>query len=222
MSYRCNEYGTTALHQAVMKSHKDVVQALLEADASIDDEDHKGNSVLHFATSADIVNTLIMAGADVDHEDREGKTPGRVALGRENLAVLAALINGRANPSKVYGLDSNRSVTASNQPKKEETDSQRNHFRRGLDVSAKNEGNIGGKKLQTAPKPHNIHPGCGDHIYKQDFISHETTTAAPEACDQLSTVDSTPILDGIRSNQGRRLIIGIVRISQDPDITRFA
>lgn len=130
VSYRCNEYGTTALHQAVSNSHQDVVQALLEADASVDDEDHQGRTVLHFATSADVVETLIMAGADVDHENREGKTPGRLALESKSKAVVEALINGRADPSKIYGPrdedDGSRFATAGDQSKEEETESQCN------------------------------------------------------------------------------------------------
>ena len=102
VSYRCNEYGTTALHQAVGNSHNDVVEALLEADASVDDEDHEGKTALHFATTADIVEVLIMAGADVDHENREGKTPGRLALDRQIIDVVEALIGGRADPTKIY------------------------------------------------------------------------------------------------------------------------
>ena len=58
------------------------MEALLEADASVDDEDNEGKTALHFATDADIVVALIMAGADVDHEDHKGKTPGRLALDR--------------------------------------------------------------------------------------------------------------------------------------------
>lgn len=78
------------------------MEALLQADASIDDEDFEGKAALHFATDADIVVALIMAGADVDHEDNKGKTPGRLALDRNDTAVVEALINGRADPSKIY------------------------------------------------------------------------------------------------------------------------
>lgn len=124
LSYRCNEYGTTALHQAVGNSHRDVVEALLEADASVDDEDHEGKTALHFATSADVVEALIMAGADVDHEDREGKTPGRLALDRQNIDVVEALIGGRADPNKIYEppeeIRSSRSLTFGSQSEDED------------------------------------------------------------------------------------------------------
>ena len=114
ISYRCNEHGTTALHQAVGNSHTDVVEVLLAANANVDDEYNEGKTALHFTTSADIAQVLIIAGADVDHEDSEGKTPGRLARDREDTAVVQALINGHADPSKIY------------QPR-EETHSSRSH-----------------------------------------------------------------------------------------------
>jgi ankyrin repeat protein len=52
----------------VANTRKDVVVVLLEADASVDDEDNDGKTPLHHAESADIVEILIAAGADVDHE----------------------------------------------------------------------------------------------------------------------------------------------------------
>jgi ankyrin repeat protein len=119
VSYRCNEYGTTALHQAAGNSHKDVLEALLEAGSNVDDEDIKGSTALHYATSASVVEALIMAGADVDHEDREGKTPGRIALDCNNMAVVGALVSERADPSKIYeprrSTDSSRRVTLGKQ-----------------------------------------------------------------------------------------------------------
>jgi len=133
VGYRCNEHGTTALHQAAANSHKDVVETLLEADASVDDMDHEGKIALHFATSADIVKSLVMAGADVDHEDHEGKTPGRLALDRKNTAVVKALLNDRADPHKIYEdlkrTDSSRQRVSDNQSGEqgEDIDMQPNH-----------------------------------------------------------------------------------------------
>jgi hypothetical protein len=119
------------------------VQALLEVNASVDDEDHEGNTVLHFATSADVVELLIMAGADVDHENMEGKTPGRLALDHRNTAVVEALINGRADPSKIYGpregKESSRFLTAGDLSKEAETGSQCDYIRGVLDLSTKHE-----------------------------------------------------------------------------------
>lgn len=102
VGYRCDENGTTALHQAVDNSYKDVVEALLEAGASVDDEDDENATALHFASRQDVAETLIAAGADVDHEDRAGKTPGRRARDRQHMSVVEALIAGRADPSKMH------------------------------------------------------------------------------------------------------------------------
>jgi hypothetical protein len=135
--------------------------------------------------------------------------------------VVEALINGRADPSKIYGPNSNRSVIDGSQSKEEKTETQSDQFRRALDVPPGYEANTGGKELQTAPKPHTIHPGRSQ-IYKQDFITHETTTSVPEACDKLSRVDSTHVLDGSKSHPERRLFIGIVSISHDHGLMQFA
>jgi hypothetical protein len=119
--YRCNEHGTTALHQAAKNAHKNVIEALLEAGAEVDDEDNEGSIALHVATSADVVEAMVMVGADVDHENREGETPGRLALDRHNMAVVAALVSGRADLSKIYeprkDTNSSRRVTFGNMAK---------------------------------------------------------------------------------------------------------
>lgn len=149
VGYQCNEHGTTALHQAVGNSHKDVVQALLDADASVDEEDFEGKTALHFATGADIVEALIMAGADVDHEDIEGKTTGRLALNRKDTAVVEALINGRADPSKIYEqreeTGGSRLVTYSSQSEEEDTNLQHCIVRGVFEPSCEHQQNTGGR-----------------------------------------------------------------------------
>lgn len=157
VSYRCNEHGTTALHQAAENSHKDVVETLLEADASVDDMDHEGKIALHFATSADIVESLVMAGADVDHEVIEGKTPGRLALDRKNTAVVEALIESRADPSEIFepreGTDSSRFETSGKQSEGEETDLQDYHVLRAPDLPEKHKQDTGGRAPPLAKEP---------------------------------------------------------------------
>jgi hypothetical protein len=102
IEYRCDERATTSLHQAALNGHTDVLMALLEAGASVDDEDSQGATALHFASGDEIAMALITAGADVDHEDRAGKTPGRRALERQATAVVEAIISGHADRSKIY------------------------------------------------------------------------------------------------------------------------
>lgn len=104
LEYQHGEGATTSLHQAALNGHKDILGALLEAGASVDDEDNDGATALHLATRSDIVEILIAAGADLDHEDHAGKTPGRRALDRHDKVVVNTLLDGGAQRCKIYDL----------------------------------------------------------------------------------------------------------------------
>lgn len=88
---------------------------------------------------------MITAGADVDHEDRKGKTPGRLALDRKNVAVVEALVRGRADPSKFYeprgNTDRSRLVTFGERKEEggEENSLQNDHTERVTNCSANDE-----------------------------------------------------------------------------------
>jgi len=205
VSYRCKEHGTTALHQTVGNSHNDVVQVLLEAGASVDDEDYEGNTALHFATSADVVEALIMAGADVDHENRESKTPGRLALDRPDMEVVEALISGRADPSKIY------------EPGAMPNSSRRVNVKSGKQSQDRTT-DLQGDHIQEVPSPSANH--------KQDPSGHMPTfaallasvgrprTAGDNNCNSLTTtgIQTTerPTVNIGGSDQEHKLIIGIV------------
>lgn len=75
---------------------------MLEAGASVDDEDNEGATALYYASRSDVVVTLIMAGADVDHEDHAGRTPGHRARERSDTIVVQVLLNNHADPSKIH------------------------------------------------------------------------------------------------------------------------
>lgn len=241
LGYRCDDFGTTALHQAAEHSHKDVVDALLEAGSNIDDEDNEGATALHFATSAAVVEALITAGADVDHENRQGNTPGRIALGRKNVAVVEALVRGRADPSKIYeprgSTDRNRRV-ASGERKQAETSLQYDHIQEVPHPSTKHERSTDGYISTLAAELSNMDlrrtagdsdrssssttPGnqtTGRTPPQQHAISrgrdqmHESSaTVSPGVRSQLSAADSLPTLNIGGSNQERKLIIGIVSV----------
>lgn len=101
LTYRYEEDGTTPLHQAALLGDIDILQALLQAGASVDDEDRAGATALHYAAKRQVVAALITAGADVDHEDHAGRTPGRRARERSDELVVHELLYNHADPSKI-------------------------------------------------------------------------------------------------------------------------
>src|SRR5262249_25074468 len=73
--------GSTSLHCATWKGHRDVVAVLLKAGADVNahnQNDHWGTTPLHAAAHANqaaIAELLIAHGADVKARDLEGRTP---------------------------------------------------------------------------------------------------------------------------------------------------
>jgi ankyrin repeat protein len=102
VKYYCEQDGTTSLHQAALAENTDILQLLLEAGASVDDEDRDGATALHYAANSHVIIILINAGADVDHEGRAGKTPGCRARERSNMGVVKQLLENHADPGKIY------------------------------------------------------------------------------------------------------------------------
>jgi ankyrin repeat protein len=101
-TYRCEEENvTTPLHQAALSGNRDILEALLEAGANVDNEDRDGATALHYAGRSDVVAALITAGADVDHEDRAGRPPGRRAYERSDMSVVQVLLDSHTDPSKI-------------------------------------------------------------------------------------------------------------------------
>lgn len=73
--------GSTALHCACWKDHREAVALLIAAGADVhahNQNDHWGTTPLHAAAHANntaVVQLLLDAGADVNAKDGEGRTP---------------------------------------------------------------------------------------------------------------------------------------------------
>ena len=108
VTYRCEQDGTTPLHQAALLEDPAILEALLTAGASVDGEDAEGATALHYVTNLRVADTLIRSGADVDHEDRAGRTPGCRARERSDMVVVQVLLIHHADPSKINFTIGNR------------------------------------------------------------------------------------------------------------------
>ena len=94
--------GSTALHCATWKGHREVVAFLLKAGADIyaqNTNDHWGTTPLHAAAHANqtaLVQMLIEAGADVNAKDMNGKTPLHHTTFHKATAAVKVLTQHRA------------------------------------------------------------------------------------------------------------------------------
>ncbi|XP_003725433.1 ankyrin repeat domain-containing protein 54 isoform X1 [Strongylocentrotus purpuratus] len=82
---RGDDKGRTALHFAITKGFREIVQLLLDRGADVNQKDGIGNTPLHLAaigSHISMVTTLLEAGANVQVLDRGGHTPFHLALSR--------------------------------------------------------------------------------------------------------------------------------------------
>ncbi|KAH0819087.1 hypothetical protein GEV33_003704 [Tenebrio molitor] len=106
--------GQTALHEAVMWGHLDILKTLLDANiktdyagsafsqCDINKKDDKGNTPLQIGAELgyfDIVKLLIERGAQVNTTDNLGKTPLHKAACTRNRNIVEYLINNGADPN---------------------------------------------------------------------------------------------------------------------------
>lgn len=77
-----DDFGFSCLHLAAKRGYKDVVEALIEMGADINQEGEGGTIPLHMAAQAGQYETVVYmvgAGADVDMRDADGSTALRLA-----------------------------------------------------------------------------------------------------------------------------------------------
>ena len=77
-----DDYGSTPLHWACLKGHREIALLLLERGADIEAGDEDGRTPLHFACLRGHVETallLVRRGAEIDVADSSGKTPLQLA-----------------------------------------------------------------------------------------------------------------------------------------------
>ena len=101
-----DQYGFTALHEAVGEDSLEVVKLLISAGANVDAQNNVGIAPLHLATYDYNAFALLEAGASIDITERNGGTPLHIyAENPEQLDVMKVLLKKGAN---VYAKDNSQ------------------------------------------------------------------------------------------------------------------
>lgn len=97
--------GCMAIHLAAANGKNEVIEILLDVDASnINDVDNKGNTPLHWASMkdrADTVSLLIENGADIEAKDVDNWTALHYAAAFASLQTVEALVNNGADKNSL-------------------------------------------------------------------------------------------------------------------------
>ena len=99
---------TTALHQAAVKGHEAVVEALLSWGANVDPQDHTGATPLYLACQEGHVNCvleLLKAGASTSLPNNAGSLPIHVGANQNRVEVVKTLLNNGLSTNMVSSCD---------------------------------------------------------------------------------------------------------------------
>jgi ankyrin repeat protein len=86
-----DKHGRTALHEAVVQGHKDVVEILLQQNANVDMQDRNGRTALHEAVvqgHKDVAEILLQRNADINLRDSDETTALQLAVLRDDEMAL--------------------------------------------------------------------------------------------------------------------------------------
>lgn len=96
--HEVDQFGFTALHEAVGEHTLEVVQILIAAGGNVNAQNNVGIAPLHLAAYDYIAEELIKAGADIEIKERNGATPLHMhAENPERSEVLEVLLKNGAN-----------------------------------------------------------------------------------------------------------------------------
>ena len=95
-----------SMAEAVKKSDKAAIRALLQKRADVNVPEPDGSTALHWAVYTDdfeIADLLIRAGANAKATNRYGVTPLALASTNGNTAIIEALVKAGADPEPRVG-----------------------------------------------------------------------------------------------------------------------
>ncbi|XP_038061238.1 E3 ubiquitin-protein ligase mib1-like [Patiria miniata] len=105
-----NQQGVTALHLAAHHGHLDVVHALVEGNAPLEQQDTYGDTALMFAAvgnKPDVVQYLLLVGSNPNTSEERGLTPLHAAAGQANDKCVQALLSSQVQKCDVNSQDIN-------------------------------------------------------------------------------------------------------------------
>lgn len=94
-----NSEGETALHLACAKSHRTMIELMIEFNFPLDAVDAHGRSPLHHCHEASIIQLLCEEGADPNLADVGGLTPLLVFVLEENYSCVQMILSYFADPN---------------------------------------------------------------------------------------------------------------------------